>query len=405
MPGSSFKRILPLAAIMAAPIVHGAQLNGVDDFNDNLRDTAKWGDTDGGLFNGRLTEANGRIEYSVFQAPSFVDFALRTWRLNVGSYTNDWLAEVEINLPDIALFTDGQGMHLTLGLLVSGNSGHNVGLNIVHVREGGMNRRRFEGVIQRSGFGIPGADVAVERTATLVRVRLRFVAQEKVLHLERETEGAPGTWDSITSFDLDSPEIDWQLTEESTFDLSLGGTSFSYRVTAAEEAWFDNFVAASRPVILGQPVSVAVSACEAAMFEVEAEAGPLVTYQWRRDGNVVFGATNPVLMVSELEENRDGSYDVVVTNPAGSVTSEVAILTTSVVGFTDLNIIRDQAGVRVRWPVAADCQLNPFTLQRITTLGSGGWDDIDPPYAEVDDHFEVAVPTAGASAFFRLIYR
>lgn len=315
-----------LALCAATHAINADQLNGLDDFDDNFRDVAKWGATDSGLFNGVLTESNGRVEYSVSQSPSFVDFSVRTWRLNGGSYTNDWLTEVEINLPDLALFTERQGVQLTLGILVAGNPGHNAGVNVVHVREGGLTRRRFEGVVQRSGLAIPGTTARQDRTATLARVRLRFAAAEKVLILEHENEAVAGQWVAITSYDLDSPEIDWQLNDSSTFDVSLAGTSFSYRVVSADGAWFDDFVAASRPVIVTPPVSKLVTACEAASFSVSADAGPLATYQWRHEGIPLPGEMAPTLVVSELVEDRVGSYDVVVTNPAGSTTSATAML-------------------------------------------------------------------------------
>ncbi|MCX6924267.1 MAG: hypothetical protein NT154_13800, partial [Verrucomicrobia bacterium] len=53
--------------------------------------------------------------------------------------------------------------------------------------------------------------------------------------------------------------------------------------------------------------------------------GP-ITYQWRKDGTPVGAATN-VFIVLNAQASDSGSYDVVLTNPNGSVTSRVDVLT------------------------------------------------------------------------------
>jgi hypothetical protein len=81
------------------------------------------------------------------------------------------------------------------------------------------------------------------------------------------------------------------------------------------------------PVITAQPQSQTIGGGLSATFTVEATgAGPL-SYQWRRNGIALPGATSVSLTITELRRNDAGDYSVLVSNPAGIVASAVATLT------------------------------------------------------------------------------
>src|SRR5204862_8284694 len=80
------------------------------------------------------------------------------------------------------------------------------------------------------------------------------------------------------------------------------------------------------PVILVQPVDRTVFGGETATFTVTASAVPAPTYQWRRNGALVPGS-GPTLTLSNVSRNNAGAYSVVVSNLAGIVTSDPAVLT------------------------------------------------------------------------------
>ena len=61
-------------------------------------------------------------------------------------------------------------------------------------------------------------------------------------------------------------------------------------------------------------------------FNVAASGAPPLAYQWYKNGGVITGATNAILGYGYLESNDAGSYQVVVTNAYGAVTSSVASL-------------------------------------------------------------------------------
>ncbi len=86
--------------------------------------------------------------------------------------------------------------------------------------------------------------------------------------------------------------------------------------------------AQTAPVITLQPSSISVNAGQSALFTVVATGTPPPTYQWRKNGTAIPGATGNTLNIpSATTLDSLGAYTVVVSNAAGSVTSNPATLT------------------------------------------------------------------------------
>jgi glucose/arabinose dehydrogenase len=81
------------------------------------------------------------------------------------------------------------------------------------------------------------------------------------------------------------------------------------------------------PVITSQPQSISVPQGQTATFSVTASGSPTPTYQWRRNGTNISGATSPTYTIPNVQPADAGQYSVVVTNSAGTVTSNNATLT------------------------------------------------------------------------------
>ncbi|MDP2005073.1 MAG: hypothetical protein Q8K45_05305 [Rubrivivax sp.] len=79
------------------------------------------------------------------------------------------------------------------------------------------------------------------------------------------------------------------------------------------------------PLITGQPASLTVPAGASASFAVSAGAGALA-YQWQRDGANIAGATAAVYTIASVADADRGAYAVVVSNPSGVASSQVAQL-------------------------------------------------------------------------------
>lgn len=74
------------------------------------------------------------------------------------------------------------------------------------------------------------------------------------------------------------------------------------------------------PGIVKQPLNQSVSEWRNAGFEVTASGFPL-SYQWRKDGMDLPGANGATYNLMRAQAHDSGSYDVVVSNGLGSVTS------------------------------------------------------------------------------------
>jgi hypothetical protein len=86
--------------------------------------------------------------------------------------------------------------------------------------------------------------------------------------------------------------------------------------------------AGERPAIATQPLTQTFTDGQASLtLTVVASGVPAPTYQWKKDGVAISGATSASLALSTLGASDAGSYTVVVTNSFQSVTSAAAVLT------------------------------------------------------------------------------
>ena len=84
---------------------------------------------------------------------------------------------------------------------------------------------------------------------------------------------------------------------------------------------------ASAPVITASPAARTVVLGGSTTLSVSASAAPAPTYQWRKSGVAISGATGATLQLANLQFADSVNYDVVVTNSAGSATSSLAAVT------------------------------------------------------------------------------
>jgi len=81
------------------------------------------------------------------------------------------------------------------------------------------------------------------------------------------------------------------------------------------------------PSITAQPASASVGFLDPATFAVGAVGSRPLSYQWRLGGSPIAGATNATFTIPGARDSDAGSYDVVVSNDAGSTNSAAATLT------------------------------------------------------------------------------
>ncbi len=84
------------------------------------------------------------------------------------------------------------------------------------------------------------------------------------------------------------------------------------------------FTVNQSPLITTQPASAAPAPGSSVTLSVVATASPAPTYQWKKNGVSITGATGASLALSTVSGADTGNYTVTVTNAAGSVTSATA---------------------------------------------------------------------------------
>lgn len=136
---------------------------------------------------------------------------------------------------------------------------------------------------------------------------------------------------SVDGTNLVSTEsIDWQ---QRTFAIPSG--THAVRWTAAKtisaafwplNAWLDqvSLVAMTEPLIVTQPASVTNMAGADVTFSVAVTGTEPFSYQWQQDGTNISGANNATLVVRNIQAGNTSQYRVVITNAAGTATSQEA---------------------------------------------------------------------------------
>src|SRR5438552_11446012 len=88
--------------------------------------------------------------------------------------------------------------------------------------------------------------------------------------------------------------------------------------------------AAAAPSITTQPANQTVTTGQMATFTVVAAGTAPLTYQWKKNGTAISGATSSSYTTPATTSSDNGSqFTVVASNTAGSMTSNAATLTVS----------------------------------------------------------------------------
>ncbi len=85
------------------------------------------------------------------------------------------------------------------------------------------------------------------------------------------------------------------------------------------------------PVITSVSIPSAICEGDGAVLSVTATGGVPLSYQWQKDGIAIGGATDAILTIASMTSAEVGSYDVIVTNDCGTVTSagQAVVLSTT----------------------------------------------------------------------------
>lgn len=226
--------------------------------------------------------------------------------------------------------------------------------------------------------------IAEVRISGIVRYRSNFVPASR-LGLDPHTKAL---------FHFDEPIGSTQFADSSTSGITLIGFNGARVVQT-----FDASVA---PTITVQPQSQSVLAGGSVTFSLSASGQPAPSYQWQFNGLNILGATTATLTITNLQTDNAGRYRVIVSNSAGSTSSEVVL---NVINPTNpaparLSIrIGARGAIRLSWPIASEGYVLESALPELPLRWTEVTDAV--PLQSGDEKLLSIIP-AGESKIYRL---
>jgi len=152
------------------------------------------------------------------------------------------------------------------------------------------------------------------------------------------------------------------------------------------------------PTITAQPTNQTVQRCQNASFSVTAAGDTPLSYQWQFQGTNLPGATASSYTRFNVRTNHAGSYQVVVTNVAGSITSSNATLTVERAPAV-LTISYATNHLRISWSECVD----DLVLKESESLDPPLWTPVtNAPVLDSTNYVITVVPVADTNRYYRL---
>jgi uncharacterized delta-60 repeat protein len=158
------------------------------------------------------------------------------------------------------------------------------------------------------------------------------------------------------------------------------------------------------PVLLRSPGDVALTNRpgyrEPLVLSAAVQSGSSVQVQWHRDGVLLADQTNATLFIAEPRPEDSGHYRLDVSNAAGSVSAEAAVvIRAAVLPVPALSVGRRPGEARLHLHFSPQPGVQ-YRLERAPDLNS--WQTVTDPEVRVSDS-EFALPLSDGAAFFRLV--
>lgn len=144
---------------------------------------------------------------------------------------------------------------------------------------------------------------------------------------------------------------------------------------------------ATAPVITQQPTNVTVTAGQTATFSVTATGAPTPGYQWFQGTSPISGANLSTYNIPNTTTAQSGeTFDVVVSNSAGSATSNTVTLTVNGVTAGSVNVLtyhndNGRTGQNLNESILTTANVNFANFGKVGFLPVTGLVDAEPLYA------------------------
>lgn len=224
-----------------------------------------------------------------------------------------------------AIITTEFTLHATAGTVLKGVIASVAAMGTVHTVAGatelnaGSGGNPVQGTVGEAftgGFSVTGAPAV----AGSYRITGTLPAGLTITDIAAQTVNSSvvtitGTPTESGTFPLDV--VAWKGANRT---LQGGSPTFMYTIEIAAAQ-------GTAPAISTQPLTQTIDEGQSVTFSVTASGDPAPTFQWRKDGADITGATSSSLSISSVADSDAGAYTVVITNASGNVTSSSATLT------------------------------------------------------------------------------
>lgn len=182
----------------------------------------------------------------------------------------------------------------------------------------------------------------------------------------------------------------------------------SFSVSGVGTATFDDLkigsaIPVTLPVITSQPQTATVPVGSNVTFTVSASGTAPLSFQWRKNRAPLFGATAASLTLNNIFTNQSGDYTVLVlvSNAAGSVSSQVATLTVTVPVSAPLieSAIYAAGAINLRWHALAG---RTYHVQFKDDLNQASW-SLLAPIVGTGKEVTLVDPSASLQRFYRIV--
>jgi hypothetical protein len=245
LPTVSSDALLCLRGSVGQPVVLDCPCDVpiADDFNDNSKDAARWGD-DTGFGNGVLTETSQRVQFTISSGTDF-DLERRPWVGSILPYSSDWI--VQLDVVDTTTPTQNDELNAVgLALIEEGNDGNEIFLEL-YSSDNAAARTGFNSGLFEEYDDIQFIDTA-PMTVTSGTLRMEFESSTKVVTLYYDaTLAGEQAWVRLGSYGVagggGDANADWTMTNASAFVINLQGYSQNMNISPGQ-AHSDNFALA-----------------------------------------------------------------------------------------------------------------------------------------------------------------
>jgi sugar lactone lactonase YvrE len=205
---------------------------------------------------------------------------------------------------------------------------------------------------QPAGIAVDGSgNVLVADTANAT---IRRVTPAGVVTTVAGIAGIAGFADGAAGSALFNQPRALALDSSGNIFVADAGNAAIRKITPAGMVSTVGVTAASNtaPVITTQPASQTVTAGLSVTFTAAASGSPAPTFQWRKYGSLIAGATCPSYTITSAAAVDAGTYTITATNVAGAAMSNEAVLTVNTATATS-NGSASGGGALEAWFVGA----------------------------------------------------